>query len=136
MVQLRDKKLSGRELFLLAVELRKLTAISGTLLIVNDRMDVALAAGADGVHLGQDDLPVAEAHRIAPPGFIIGASVRTVEEAIRAEKDGADYVALSPIFDTGSKTDAGPGQGLRALRASEQRWRCRSWPSEGSTVTM
>lgn len=116
-VQLRDKKLAGRDLYLLALELRKLTAGSGALLIVNDRMDVALAAGADGVHLGQDDLPVAAARRIAPPGFIIGASVGTAEEAVRAERDQADYVVLSPIFNTGSKDDAGPGHGLQVLRA-------------------
>jgi thiamine-phosphate pyrophosphorylase len=116
-VQLRDKKLPGRDLYHLAVELRKQTVISGALLIVNDRLDVALAAGADGVHLGQDDLPVAAARRIAPSGFIIGASVGTVEEAVRAEKDLADYVVLSPIFDTGSKYDAGPGHGLRVLES-------------------
>jgi thiamine-phosphate pyrophosphorylase len=115
-VQLRDKKLLGRDLYLLAGELRKLTASTGALLIVNDRMDVALAAGADGVHLGQDDLPVAAARRIAPPGFLIGASVGSVEEAVRAERDRADYVVLSPIFPTGSKADAGPGHGLEVLR--------------------
>ncbi len=116
-IQLRDKKLAGRELYLLAQELRKLTIGSGAILIVNDRMDVALAVGADGVHLGQDDLPVAVARRIAPPGFVIGASVGSVEEAVRAERDGADYVVLSPLFNTGSKDDAGPGHGLQVLRA-------------------
>lgn len=115
-IQLRDKRLPGRELYLLAKEIRTLTAGSGALLIVNDRVDVALAAGADGVHLGQDDLPVAAARRIVPPEFIIGVSVGSVEEALQAEKDGADYVALSPVFDTGSKGDAGPGLGLETLR--------------------
>jgi thiamine-phosphate pyrophosphorylase len=116
-VQLRDKKLPGRDLYLLALELRKLTTGSGALLIINDRVDVALAAGADGVHLGQDDLPVVAARRIAPRGFIIGASVGSVGEAVQAERDGADYIALSPLFNTGSKDDAGPGHGLEVLRS-------------------
>jgi thiamine-phosphate pyrophosphorylase len=89
---------------------------TGTILIVNDRLDVALACGADGVHLGQDDIRADVARQIAPPGFIIGVSVGTVDEALKAEKDGADYIAISPLFSTGSKNDAGPGCGLDALR--------------------
>jgi thiamine-phosphate pyrophosphorylase len=116
-IQLRDKKLPARELYRLAAELSKMAHPSGAALIVNDRLDIALAAGADGVHLGQDDLPVALARRLSPPGFIIGASVGSVEEAVRAERDGADYVALSPLFSTRSKVDAGTGHGLEVLRA-------------------
>ena len=89
---------------------------TGTLFIVNDRLDVALACGADGVHLGQDDIRVGVARQIAPPGFIIGVSVGTVDEAIRAEQEGADYIAVSPVFSTASKNDAGPGRGLIVLR--------------------
>jgi thiamine-phosphate pyrophosphorylase len=89
---------------------------TGTVFIVNDRLDVALACGADGVHLGQDDIRVGVARQIAPPGFIIGVSVGTVAEAKRAEQEGADYIALSPVFSTASKNDAGPGRGLEVLQ--------------------
>lgn len=114
-VQLRDKRLSGRELFVTAIAVRRITRDAGALFIVNDRLDVALAAGADGVHLGENDLPVEEARRLAPPGFIIGASVSSAATAARAAAAGADYVALSPTFATGSKDDAGPGYGLTVL---------------------
>ena len=97
-------------------EIRELTRKTGTLFIVNDRLDVALACGADGVHLGRDDLRVDVARQIAPRSFVIGVSVRNPEEAVAAEEAGADYVVLSPIFSTTSKDDAGPGLGLAALR--------------------
>lgn len=119
-VQLRDKKLSGRELFVTAVTVRRITRDAGALFIVNDRLDVALAAGADGAHLGENDLPIEEARRLAPPGFIIGASVSSVVTATRAAAVGADYVALSPTFATGSKDDAGPGHGLTMLTEIRQ----------------
>ncbi|MDD4566718.1 Thiamine-phosphate synthase [Methanoculleus chikugoensis] len=114
-IQLRDKTLSGRALFDAAFAVREITFDAGALFIVNDRLDVALAAGADGVHLGESDLPIGEARRLAPPGFIIGASVGSVATAVRAATEGADYVALSPTFATGSKDDAGPGRGLAVL---------------------
>ena len=114
-IQLRDKTLSGRALFHAAFAVREITFDAGALFIVNDRLDVALAAGADGVHLGESDLPIGEARRLAPPGFIIGASVGSVATAVRAATEGADYVALSPTFATGSKDDAGPGRGLAVL---------------------
>lgn len=116
-IQLRDKRLSSRELFLTAVVVRRITRDAGALFIMNDRLDVALAAGADGVHLGENDLPIEEARRLAPPGFIIGASVGSVAAAVSARAEGADYVALSPTFATGSKGDAGPGHGLATLSA-------------------
>ena len=114
-IQLRDKTLSGRALFDAAFAIREVTHDAGALFIVNDRLDVALAAGADGVHLGESDLPIGEARRLAPPGFIIGASVGSVATAIRAAAEGADYLALSPTFATGSKDHAGPGRGLATL---------------------
>ncbi len=83
---------------------------------MNDRLDVAVACGADGVHLGQGDMRCDTARQLAPAGFIIGVSVSTVEEAVDAEQSGADYVALSPTFSTGSKSNAGPGHGLRLLQ--------------------
>jgi len=116
-VQLRDKALSSRGLLAAAREIRVVTRAADALFIVNDRLDIALAAGADGVHLGQDDLPVAEARSIAPPGFIVGVSVGNAAEASLAAAGGADYVALSPTFATGSKADAGPGRGLDTLRS-------------------
>ncbi len=116
-IQLRDKRLSGRDLLDATSAIREITRDAGALFIVNDRLDVALAAGADGVHLGESDLPLGHARRIAPPGFIIGASVGSVATAIRAGAEGADYVALSPTFSTASKDDAGPGHGLAMLSA-------------------
>jgi thiamine-phosphate pyrophosphorylase len=115
-IQLRDKACGCRELYRIGRAIRTITMKTGTLFIVNDRLDVALACGADGVHLGQDDIRVGVARQIAPPGFIIGISVGTVDEAIRAEQEGADYIALSPVFSTASKNDAGPGRGLIVLR--------------------
>ena len=114
-VQLRGKDLSSRELLASACEIREITKEAGVFFIVNDWIDVAIASGADGVHLGQDDLPVRDAKRIAPPGFIIGASVGCVEAAVAAESSGAGYLALSPTFPTTSKNDAGPGHGLGVL---------------------
>jgi thiamine-phosphate pyrophosphorylase len=104
------------ELLRAARELRTITRKSGTLFIVNDRLDVAMASGADGVHFGQDDLRVSTARQLAPPGFIIGVSVGTVGEAVQARREGADYLAISPTFSTASKDDAGPGHGLDRLR--------------------
>jgi thiamine-phosphate pyrophosphorylase len=115
-IQLRDKHCGCHELVSLGRALRALTKRTSTLFIVNDRLDVALACGADGVHLGQDDMCASVARQIAPAGFIIGVSVGTVDEAVRAELEGADYIAVSPVFSTASKGDAGPGHGLDALR--------------------
>lgn len=115
-IQLRDKACGCVEFCQVAHAIREMTRKTGTLFIVNDRLDVAIACGADGVHLGQDDLRVDTARQIAPEGFIIGASVGSVGEAVIAEKEGADYVAISPIFSTNSKINAGPGHGLGLLR--------------------
>lgn len=107
-IQLRDKRMSGEELIECAIEIRALTKKAGVLFIVNDRLEIAIASKADGVHLGQDDLPARLARPLAPPGFIIGVSAGTLEDAMRAEQDGADYIGLGPICHTGSKKDAGP----------------------------
>ncbi len=115
-IQLRDKSCSSMDLIRIGRSLRAITRRSSTIFIVNDRLDVALACGADGVHLGQGDIHTDVARQIAPPGFLIGVSVSNVEEACQAEREGADYVALSPTFSTGSKRDAGPGHGLDMLR--------------------
>ncbi len=115
-IQLRDKVLGGQELVRIGREIRAITKPAGALFLVNDRLDVALACEADGVHLGQRDIGPGIARQFAPPGFIIGVSVGSVEEALRAETEGSDYVALSPVFGTPSKADAGPGHGLGRLR--------------------
>lgn len=116
-IQLRDKTVPDRTLLDIAEDIRTLTEEAGALFIINDRLDIALASGADGVHLGQQDMPVAIARLIAPRDLIIGVSVRSLDEAIRAEQSGADYLALSPVFTTSSKSDAGAPNGLKTLRS-------------------
>jgi thiamine-phosphate pyrophosphorylase len=107
LVQLREKDLNSRLLFELAVEFRRQTQAAGALLIINDRLDIALAAGADGVHLGQDDLPVSAARRLGPE-LVIGASTHSLEEALAAQEAGASYVNIGPIFATPTKEEATP----------------------------
>jgi thiamine-phosphate pyrophosphorylase len=113
-VQLRDKSMSSAELYKAALEIA-LICRGRALFIVNDRLDVAMASGADGVHLGQSDLPAAAARRLAPAGFIIGISASSVEEALAAAAAGADYIAVSPVFSTASKADALPGLGIEMV---------------------
>jgi thiamine-phosphate pyrophosphorylase len=101
-VQLREKEYATRDLYQLAMDFRKITARSGVLLIINDRVDIALAVDADGVHLGQDDLPLTVARSLAPE-MLIGASTHSLEEALQAQQDGADYINIGPIFPTRTK---------------------------------
>jgi thiamine-phosphate pyrophosphorylase len=115
-IQMRDKACGEKGLCRIGKILRAITQATGTLFIVNDRFDIALACGADGVHLGQGDMRADVARQLAPPGFIIGISVGNAEEALAAEEAGADYVALSPVFSTSSKEDAGSGIGCNVLR--------------------
>ena len=115
MMKLRDKEKSSRELYETACEMREICR-ERAVFIVNDRLDIALASGADGVHLGQDDLPVPKARRLSPENFLIGVSVGSVREAVAAETAGADYVSVSPVFATRSKTDARKVCGITALR--------------------
>ncbi|MGA9086899.1 MAG: thiamine phosphate synthase [Methanoregula sp.] len=115
-IQLRDKACGRDILCRIGREIREITRETGTLFIVNDLLDVAISCGADGVHLGQGDMRVDAARRAAPRPFVIGVSVGSVCEAVAAEDGGADYVAVSPVFSTTSKDDAGPGHGLAALR--------------------
>lgn len=105
-VQLREKECSSREFLELALRVKGLTSRYGVPLIINDRVDIALAAGADGVHVGQDDLPCRTVRQIAGPDMLIGVSVSALDEAIRAEQDGADYLGVGAMFPTGTKTDA------------------------------
>ena len=115
LIQIREKNLCKRDLLALALKARELTARAGALLIINDHLDVALAAGADGVHLGQEDLPVNVARRLAGD-FIIGASATNLKEAREAEKLGASYVNVGPVYATQTKTDLPVPLGLAAVR--------------------
>lgn len=122
-LQLRDKEAPGGLLYRVALQLRKVTREAGVPFIVNDRLDIALAAGADGVHVGQADLPASVARALLGPGKILGVSVDTVEEAILAERDGADYLGVGPVFEArGTKPDAGEAVGVD--RISRIRGRC------------
>ena len=104
-IQLRDKKSSKLEVLQKARALRELTKKHGVAFIVNDHIDVALTVDADGIHLGQDDLPLIEARKIVGPNKIIGISTHAIEEAREAERNGADYIGVGPIFATKSKED-------------------------------
>jgi len=115
-IQLRDKQRSGRDLVIIAREICRCTNRSNAIFIVNDRIDIALASRADGVHLGREDIPLELARELAPKPFIIGVSVGSPGEAVDAEKKGADYLAVSPVFSTTSKSDAGPGLGTGLVR--------------------
>jgi len=115
-LQLRDKEASSGQLYQEALQLRKLTRDAKVPFIVNDRLDIALAVDADGVHVGQSDLPASVVRRIMGPGKILGVSVITVEEAIRAEKDGADYLGVGPVFEArGTKPDTVEPMGLDCI---------------------
>lgn len=105
-VQLREKQANGRELYETAVKVRELTERYNIPLIINDRVDIALAVGADGVHLGQSDLPCHIARKILGNDKIIGLSARNIERAIEAERSGADYLGVGAMFPTLTKTDA------------------------------
>jgi thiamine-phosphate pyrophosphorylase len=114
-VQLREKDLGARDLLSLALEVRESTGRHGARLVVNDRADVALAVGADGVHRTGTSLPISSLRAISPPGFLIGASVHSVADARAAEPEGADFLFFGPIYDTPSKRRYGPPQGLALL---------------------
>jgi len=111
-IQLREKEYSSRKLYELALQFREVTARNDVLLIINDHLDIALAVGADGVHLGQNDLPLAAARKLAPE-LLIGISTHSLAEALEAERNGADYINIGPIFQTATKKGAnsflGPG---------------------------
>jgi thiamine-phosphate pyrophosphorylase len=118
-VQYREKQGRPRDLVAEARQLRELCR--HTRFLVNDRLDVALEVGADGVHLGQEDLPCPQARQILGPGKIIGVTVRTVAEALAAQAAGADYLGVSPIFATATKADAGAPTGVALLAAIRRR---------------
>ena len=114
-VQYREKNKSTKEMICEASEVRRICR-DKAIFLVNDRIDVALAVDADGVHIGQDDMPIETARKLLGDDKIIGLTVHNRDEAIRAEKNGADYVGLGSIFDTATKKDAGNGIGPERIR--------------------
>jgi thiamine-phosphate pyrophosphorylase len=116
-IQLRDKSSTSLKLCRLAAEIHPMARKFGAVFVINDRADVALAAGADGVHVGPEDLPARECRRLLPRPLVLGVSAGTREEARKAEKEGADYVGVGPVFPTATKPDAGQAIGLEQLAA-------------------
>ena len=115
-IQYRQKSGTTREMIEIAQNMKQLSTEAGVVFIVNDRLDVAIAAEADGVHLGQDDFPVPLARDLLGEGRIIGGSAATIEEAKKCLSEGADYVGFGPVFPTTSKDDAGPVSGIDILK--------------------
>lgn len=116
MVQLREKRASSREFYESALRIKQILKGTGVPLIINDRADIAFAADADGVHLGQSDLPPEMARKILGKDKIIGLSIETQKEAELANALDVDYIAVSPVFGTPTKTDTAPALGLEGLR--------------------
>ena len=122
-VQVREKDAGARDFLAEVRATLRVLAGTGVPLIVNDRVDVALAAGAEGVHVGQTDLPITDVRRMVGGKMIVGVSVESVDDALAAERDGADYVSVSPVYPTPTKTDTAPGlgpEGVAAIRAAVQ----------------
>jgi thiamine-phosphate pyrophosphorylase len=120
LIQFRDKHASSRQLYETCAELKELLRDSVCSLIVNDRADVARATDADGVHLGQHDLPVEMARRVLAPDRLIGCSTHSVGQVVEADRSTADYIAFGPIFPTASKENPDPVVGLEGLREARR----------------
>jgi len=120
-VQLREKDCSTLEYIEQALAIKNFLGEREVPLIINDRLDVALAVAADGVHLGQSDMPLEMARKIAGPSMLIGISAESVQDAVQAEKGGADYLGVSPIYATPTKTDTVFPLGLEGLREIKKR---------------
>src|ERR671910_515744 len=114
-LQLRAKRMQGREMYDLAVALRERCQSTGALFFVNDRVDIALASDADGVHVGVHDLPLQATRRLVGRNMIVGFSPLAMADVVMAKSDGADYVGLGPVFGTASKADAQPELGLSSV---------------------
>jgi len=120
-IQLREKQLPAKQILDIAYWVRELTSEYGAKLLVNDRVDIALAVGADGVHLGQESLPAHAARKITGDNFLIGVSTHGIDEALQAERDGADFITLGPIYNTPSKLRYGDPIGVDMLRQVKSR---------------
>jgi thiamine-phosphate pyrophosphorylase len=120
-IQFRQKQGSTREMIGIARDIKRMCEKAGVTLIVNDRLDIAIAADADGVHLGQDDFPISLGRTLLGADKIIGGSARNIEEAHKCLSQGADYIGFGPVYPTMSKEDAGPAMGIEILkRISEE----------------
>ena len=117
LIQLREKQMPALEFYEQAKAAVKVAERSGVKLVINDRVDVAIAVGADGVHLGQDDLPPDAARKLLGPTAIVGYSTHNIDQALEALKLPIDYLAIGPIFPTNTKSDTAPVLGLDGLRA-------------------
>ncbi|GHV89219.1 thiamine-phosphate synthase [Spirochaetia bacterium] len=115
MIQLREKDVSSRTFYDMALEVQAVTKRHHIPLVINDRLDIALAVGAEGLHIGQSDLPLRAARKLAGDRLFIGVSARTTAEALVAQEEGADYLGVGAVFPTGSKADAGDAIGLEQL---------------------
>ncbi len=120
LIQLREKTLSGREFYEQAKSAVKLGRKFGVKIIINDRVDLALILGADGVHLGQDDLPPTLARQLLGADAIVGFSTHSIEQAKQAVTYPIDYLAIGPVFSTKSKTDTAPEVGLAGVQAVKE----------------
>lgn len=105
LVQLREKNVTSREFYEIAIKVKEVTSRYNVPLIINDRLDIALAIDADGLHIGQKDLPASVARKILGKDKILGVSAATLQEALKAEKDGADYLGVGAVFSTSTKKD-------------------------------
>jgi len=114
-IQYREKEKNTKEMISEAKKISRLCKENNTIFIINDRVDIALATDADGTHLGNDDMPYTTARRLVGYKKIIGLTVHNVEEAVEAEKIGADYIGISPIFETKTKLDAGKPAGIKLI---------------------
>jgi thiamine-phosphate pyrophosphorylase len=120
-VQLREKDLGIRDLLDMAYKMRKMTRIYNAKLFINDRVDIALAVAADGVHLGQQSIPADAVRKIVQDKLMIGVSTHSIEEAISAETQGADFITLGPVFETPSKMKYGKPVGVDILREAQEK---------------
>lgn len=120
LVQLREKDISSLDFYHIALQMKTLVHHYNIPLIINDRLDIALAVDADGLHIGQEDLPVDVARSLLGPGKILGYSVSSREEAIYGQTNGADYLGAGAVYPTGSKADVGAPIGIEGLREIKQ----------------
>lgn len=116
LLQLREKDVSSRDFYNIAVKMKELADSCKVPLIINDRLDIALAVDADGLHIGQEDLPLEVARKLLGPGKILGYSVSNPEEAVYGEKNGADYLGAGPVYPTGSKLDTVDPIGIAGIK--------------------
>ncbi len=134
-VQLRERDLETRPLLALAEDILRLTREHGALLFINDRVDLVMALGADGVHLRANSLPVVVTRRLLGPGRMIGVSAHSTEEVVRAESEGADFAVLGPVYETTSKLVYGPPIGLHPIEEASRRCRIPVFAIGGITAS-